>query len=62
MPGKAMASIVMLITWEVWKERNRRLFQCQEMSTMAIMSVIKQEARAWVAAGAKDLAYLILRE
>jgi len=63
-PHKAMASIIvmLIITWKIWKERNSRVFKHHETSATALMSTIKQEARAWVAAGAKDLAGLVLRE
>ena len=61
-PRKAMATIAMLITWEIWNERNRRVFRHHETPAPALMSLIKQEALAWVAAGAKDLANIISRE
>ena len=61
-PRKAMATIAMLITWEIWNERNRRVFRHHETLAPALMSLIKQEALAWVAAGAKDLANIISRE
>ena len=61
-PRKAMASIAMLVTWELWKERNHRVFRHYETPAPTLMSLIKQEALAWVAAGAKDLPGLILQD
>ena len=54
--------IVILVTWEIWKERNCRVFRHQETSATAVMSTTKKEALAWVAAGAKDVAGLVLRD
>ena len=54
-----MASLTMLISWEIWKERNSRVFRHHETSATALMTSIKQEALDWVAAGAKDLANLV---
>jgi hypothetical protein len=54
-PRKTMASIVMLVTWELWKERNRSVFRHDETSATALMSIIKQETLAWVVVGPKIL-------
>ena len=61
-PRKAMATMTMLVSWEIWKEWNRRVFRHHETSAPALISLIKQEALDWVAAGAKDLATLLSRE
>ena len=61
-PRKAIATMTMLVSWEIWKERNRRVFRHHETSAPALLSLIKQEALDWVAAGAKDLATLLSRE
>jgi hypothetical protein len=42
---KALASMIMLISWEIWKERNAHIF-CHNQSTVAmIIAKIKEEAR-----------------
>ncbi|KAG2569704.1 hypothetical protein PVAP13_7NG435625 [Panicum virgatum] len=61
-PRKAMAIMTMLVSWEIWKERNRRVFRHHETSAPDLLSLIKQEALDWVVAGAKDLATLLSRE
>jgi hypothetical protein len=57
---KSIASLLMLVSWEIWKERNARTFN--NMSTMPtiIYDKIKLEARTWVLAGAKQLGILML--
>jgi hypothetical protein len=52
---KALASLLMLISWEAWKERNARVFRHHHSATNAIIAKIKDEARAWCLASAKEL-------
>ena len=58
-PKKAVRSLAMLISWEVWKERNNRVFNRKEMSATRLMEKIKAEAAIWATAGAKNLASII---
>jgi hypothetical protein len=51
-----------MISWEIWKERNNCIFDRKESSVPSIVNRIKAEAYLWVAAGAKDLAFLLVRE
>jgi hypothetical protein len=37
----------MLISWEVWKERNARVFRHHHSATNDIIAKIKNEARVW---------------
>ena len=59
---KAGRSLTLLVIWELWKERNARVFWRREASTLTLMTNIKAEAAAWTLAGAKDLALLLWRE
>ncbi|BAH92316.1 Os03g0684800 [Oryza sativa Japonica Group] len=40
---------------EIWNERNRRTFQQKELLSNSLLTKIKEEARAWILAGAKHL-------
>ncbi|KAG2540080.1 hypothetical protein PVAP13_9NG531714 [Panicum virgatum] len=52
----------LLVIWEIWCERNARVFRRHETSAPGLFSKIKNEAAAWALAGAKDLESLIRRE
>ena len=43
-PTKALRSLLLLVNWEIWKERNARIFDRRESSTIALLTKIKQEA------------------
>ena len=53
--SKALASLLLLATWEIWNERNARVFKNKHSSPLTILSKIKHEAKLWVLAGAKRL-------
>ena len=52
---KATASLMMLVSWEIWKERNARIFCNTDVATSIVVSKIKEEAHLWALAGAKHL-------
>jgi hypothetical protein len=56
---KAMASLVLLTSWEIWNERNARVFRNKHTSSQAILAKIKNEAKIWVLAGAKRLGEIL---
>jgi hypothetical protein len=56
---KGVASLAMLMLWEVWKERNNRVFNNKRASSQVVFDRVKNEARLWVIAGAKNLGYLM---
>ena len=58
-PPRALKSLLLLVNWEIWKERNTRIFNRRECSTALLLSKIKEEARAWGIVGARLLAVLI---
>jgi hypothetical protein len=51
----------MSVNWEIWLERNDRVFNQHQSSIPTIMAKIKSEALAWIAAGAKGFATLTAR-
>ena len=59
---KAMSPMLMLISWELWKERNARVFRNTSTPSMIIVDKILDEASLWVSAGAKGLDVILPRE
>ncbi|KAF8691997.1 hypothetical protein HU200_039942 [Digitaria exilis] len=59
---KWVKSLAILMTWEIWKERNGRTFHRKEHSTVALMATIRSKANAWIRAGTKHLESLVSRE
>ena len=55
-PRSGLRSLILLVVWEIWKERNAWTFHRKEQSAMNFPLKIKEEARAWGMAGAKRLA------
>jgi hypothetical protein len=54
--------MTLLISWEIWKERNNPIFDRRGASVPSFINRIKDEASLWIAAGTKDLAGLLARE
>ena len=55
-------SIFALVAWEIWKERNARLFRGAVTQPMQLMEAsIRHQAELWVQAGAKGLGSLLQR-
>jgi hypothetical protein len=52
---RAMSSLAMLVSWEVWKERNARVFRNHCSTVHMVATRIKNEATLWASAGAKTL-------
>ena len=59
---KAISSLIMLVTWEVWKERNARVFQHVCRLPNVLVEAIKAEVRLRTIAGATHLGFLMPRE
>jgi hypothetical protein len=53
---EGLKSAVTLIIWELWKERNARVFSNKASMPLAVMQKIKDESKNWILAGAKHLA------
>lgn len=62
LPRKAFASLLPLVSWVIWNERNARVFRAKAAPVMVIVRTIKDEASIWALAGAKHLCNLMPRE
>jgi hypothetical protein len=49
---KGVQSLLMLAAWEIWCERNRRIFQQEELSIQGLLVRIRDEDALWNMAGA----------
>jgi hypothetical protein len=58
---KAMASLVMLMSWKIWKG-NVRIFLDACTTSRCIVIKIKEEVTLWSLAGAKALSIVMPRE
>lgn len=58
---KAVSSLLMLVSWdwELWKERNARVFQKKFTMPTVVVECIKVELKNWLVAGAKYLGSLM---
>ena len=56
---KGLKSLIILVCWEIWNERNARIFDSTEAPSFTVAKKIKGEASAWILAGAKHLPCLI---
>jgi hypothetical protein len=61
-PKKAIASLVMLMSWKSWKERNVLMFRDTYTTSSYIVIKIKEEISLWSLAGAKALSIAMPRE
>jgi hypothetical protein len=59
---KGLSSLALLVVWEIWKERNARVFRNKLLTSVVIFDLIKAEVRLWVLAGTKHLGDLMLGE
>jgi hypothetical protein len=56
---KGFRSLFILICHEIWRERNRRVFEQRAATCTTVVNWIRDEARAWAFAGAKALRKLL---
>jgi hypothetical protein len=59
---KAMSSLAMLVSWEIWKERNARVFRNHHSTVDMVTTRIKTETTLWGYAGVKALGNVMPRE
>ena len=60
---RTKAAFMMYNTWNIWKERYRRVFENKQGSPTDVLHEIKMEVqtRQWHAEGQRFLSYLMLR-
>lgn len=56
---KGFDSLVMLVCWSLWKERNARTFRNEASSASDLCDRIREEAALWVQAGLRSLLSLL---
>ena len=47
---KGLRSLIILVCWEVWKERNARIFEHNGATNQQVLNKIRDIARPWKAA------------
>jgi hypothetical protein len=57
--GGAVRSLVILVCWSLWRERNARIFEKVEKMLQRLVEEIKDKAKQWVSTGAKQLAKIV---
>lgn len=58
---KAWSSLVQLVWWTTWKERNARIFQNNYSSTEVTVGRLIEEAGVWTVAGRRSISSLMHR-
>lgn len=53
-------SVVLLVSWVLWKERNRRTFDNLSRTTTEVIAQVREEGAEWIAAGCKALGQLFV--
>ncbi|KAF6996655.1 hypothetical protein CFC21_012973 [Triticum aestivum] len=56
---RVLAPLMMLISWEIWSERNARVFRKTDVPSMVIINMIKEEVSLWALAGTKHLSIVM---
>jgi hypothetical protein len=56
---KCVRSLIMIVYWAIWCERNTQIFEGKERQTSCLVTEIKEAALLWSKAGAKNLTSII---
>lgn len=57
---RAFDSLVLLVTWIIWKERNGRVFDCTARTSSQVLDAITAGLNAYIATGYRCLGSLSL--
>jgi hypothetical protein len=57
--AKGAKSLIVLVCWMIWCERNRRIFDGVKRRADQIVAMIQAEARQWLLAGARRLRCIV---
>ena len=63
LPGtlrRAFDSVLLLVSWRIWKERNARVFDGVSSSAAQLTRSVLVEADEWIAAGFTAIAELLV--
>ncbi|PNT77288.1 hypothetical protein BRADI_1g60554v3, partial [Brachypodium distachyon] len=60
--SKGLDSMTMLMSWEIWNEKNARIFRGHSTLPTFMLAKIKLNDANWVTAGAKRLGSWMSRE
>jgi hypothetical protein len=58
---KGLRTLLILVNWTIWRERNARIFDHKFLSSQQIVASVKYEATTWKVAEARHLATLSSR-
>jgi hypothetical protein len=61
-PRKSLVTLILLVSWEFWSERNARVFCNVANLSIIVVAKIRGEAALWSFAGAKNLDSIMPRE
>jgi hypothetical protein len=56
---KGLELITLLAAWELWNERNARVFKYKHEPPVVILEKNKYESKLWALAGDKRLSFLL---
>ncbi|WVZ91921.1 hypothetical protein U9M48_038032, partial [Paspalum notatum var. saurae] len=56
-----LRSLIILVVWELWCERNARIFENRGSTVQQVLAKIRGQAASWMTAGAKHLSDLLCR-
>ncbi|CAO2038521.1 unnamed protein product [Urochloa humidicola] len=56
---RGLNSIIILVSWEIWKHRNRCVFDATQPNLRGLLLAIRDELQTWDIAGARGIAYLL---